>query len=80
MPPVVPPVQTPSPAGAERVDREPRVPREDDDAAIRRVTSTYARAIETKDLALFRSKLPWAATVGFESGVASACNTFKGAI
>ncbi len=58
LPPVVPPVQTPPPAGAERVDREPRVPREDDDAAIRRVTSTYARAIETKDLALFRSIKP----------------------
>ena len=56
--PVVPPVQTPPAAGAERVEREPRTPREDDDAAIRRVTSTYARAIETKDLALFRSIKP----------------------
>jgi hypothetical protein len=61
-PPAVPPVQSPSTAGAaeriERVDREPRITREDDDAAIRRVTSTYARAIETKDLALFRSIKP----------------------
>jgi hypothetical protein len=30
----------------------------DDDAAIRRLTATYARAIETKDLALFRSIKP----------------------
>jgi hypothetical protein len=56
--PVVPPVQPPPPAAAERVEREARAPREDDDAAIRRVTSTYARAIETKDLALFRSIKP----------------------
>jgi ketosteroid isomerase-like protein len=31
---------------------------EQDDEAIRRVTATYARAIETKDLALFRSIKP----------------------
>jgi len=31
---------------------------DDDDAAIRRVVATYARAIETKDLALFRSIKP----------------------
>jgi hypothetical protein len=31
---------------------------EDDDAALRRVVSTYGRAIETKDLALFRTVKP----------------------
>jgi hypothetical protein len=31
---------------------------EDDDAAIRRVIATYGRAIETKNLALFRSVKP----------------------
>jgi hypothetical protein len=31
---------------------------EEDDAAIRRVTATYARAIETKDVELFRSIKP----------------------
>jgi hypothetical protein len=31
---------------------------ESDDAAIRRVVATYARAIETKDLALFRAVKP----------------------
>ena len=31
---------------------------EDDESAIRRVVATYARAIETKDLALFRSVKP----------------------
>jgi hypothetical protein len=31
---------------------------EDDEAAIRRVIATYVRAIETKDLALFRSVKP----------------------
>jgi hypothetical protein len=30
----------------------------DDDAAIRRLTATYARAIETKDVALFKSIKP----------------------
>ena len=33
-------------------------PVEDDDAAIRRVVATYARAIETKDLALYRTVKP----------------------
>jgi serine/threonine protein kinase len=56
--PVVPPAQTQPPASAARVEPEPRALGEDDDAAIRRVTSTYARAIETKDLALFRSIKP----------------------
>jgi len=31
---------------------------EDDEAAIRRVVATYQRAIENKDLALFRSVKP----------------------
>jgi hypothetical protein len=33
-------------------------PSEDDDAAIRRIVASYARAIETKDLGLFRSLKP----------------------
>jgi hypothetical protein len=33
-------------------------PPEDEDAAIRRVVATYARAIETKDLALYRTVKP----------------------
>ena len=36
----------------------PARPAESDDAAIRRVVATYARAIETKDLGLFRSVKP----------------------
>jgi serine/threonine protein kinase len=36
----------------------PPAPIEDDDAAIRRVVATYARAIETKDLALYRAVKP----------------------
>jgi hypothetical protein len=36
----------------------PATPVEDDDAAIRRVVATYARAIETKDLALYRAVKP----------------------
>jgi len=40
------------------VDAPPPAPVVDDDAAIRRVIATYARAIETKDLALFRSIKP----------------------
>jgi len=38
---------TPAPSGAEQ-----------DDAAIRRLTASYARAIETKDIGLFRSIKP----------------------
>jgi hypothetical protein len=66
-----PPVQPePSPAAREpaapsiapsprRETAAPAAPAaEDDDAAIRRVVATYARAIETKDLALFRSIKP----------------------
>jgi predicted Ser/Thr protein kinase len=44
-----PPARTPSSQAAPEVD---------DDAAIRRVVATYARAIESKDLALFRSIKP----------------------
>jgi hypothetical protein len=36
----------------------PPSPAEEDEAAIRRVLAAYARAIETKDLALFRSVKP----------------------
>jgi hypothetical protein len=72
-PPVVAPVPTPraepppvsAPAVAPRVEvaAERRAPAaspavEDDDAAIRRVVLNYARAIETKDLVLFRSVKP----------------------
>ena len=49
-------------AATERRDRDPAPvappPAEDDEAAIRRVVATYARAIETKDLSLFRSVKP----------------------
>ena len=71
---MIPPVQapasprdgtpaTPSAAGsAERRDRDalPAAPSpaEEDEAAIRRVVAAYARAIETKDLSLFRSVKP----------------------
>jgi serine/threonine protein kinase len=50
--PVAPSKPAPAPAAAEKPSPE------DDDAAIRRVTATYARAIEGKDLALFRSIKP----------------------
>jgi serine/threonine protein kinase len=46
------PAATPPPAPA------PAPPVEDDDAAIRRVVNTWARAIETKDLALYRTVKP----------------------
>jgi serine/threonine protein kinase len=36
----------------------PAVPVEDDEAAIRRLVANYARAIETKDIALFRTLKP----------------------
>jgi hypothetical protein len=49
--------QTPAPAAPSST--APSVPTaEQDDAAIRRLTATYARAIETKDLNLFRSIKP----------------------
>jgi len=47
------PPPTPAPAPA-----PPAAPVEDDDAAIRRLVATYARAIETKDLALYRAVKP----------------------
>jgi len=53
-PPAAPQVPALPPAAA---DAEPR-DREDDEAAIRRVTASYARAIETKDLTLFKSIKP----------------------
>jgi serine/threonine protein kinase len=46
-----PPPTPPAPA-------PPATPVEDDDAAIRRLVATYARAIETKDLALYRTVKP----------------------
>jgi len=55
-----PPPQEAAPA--ERIAREPArgaAPAgEDEDAALRRVVANYARAIETKDLALFRTVKP----------------------
>jgi predicted Ser/Thr protein kinase len=69
--PVLPPPRTepaeaaavkpaPSPAAAPPVrNPPPEVPREpDDESAIRAVVAAYARAIESKDLALFRSIKP----------------------
>jgi serine/threonine protein kinase len=61
-PPPAPPAVAPRPDSADR--RDPASASgsgnglESDDAAIRRVVATYARAIETKDLALFRSVKP----------------------
>jgi serine/threonine protein kinase len=56
-PPVIPQAQIPATAGA--LDRgDARPPREDDDVAIRRAVAAYGRAIETKDLGLFRSIKP----------------------
>jgi len=59
--PVPPKPQTsPAPAPAERreADASPPPSADDDDAAIRKVVAAYARAIENKDLALFRSIKP----------------------
>jgi serine/threonine protein kinase len=58
-----PEVETPPPAPAPARAAEPPAPapapaRESDDAAIRRAIGTYERAIESKDLALFRSVRP----------------------
>jgi hypothetical protein len=54
------PPAAPKPEPAERHDAPagPARSGEVDDAAIRRVVATYARAIETKDLALYRSVKP----------------------
>ena len=65
-PPVTAPEPPPKPApppesAPTRVEREPArtaPPAEDDEAALRRVIATYARAIEMKDLALFRTVKP----------------------
>jgi hypothetical protein len=63
-----PPAVAPSPAGPASLPRAESSERretgagsvspESDDTVIRRVVATYARAIETKDLALFRSVKP----------------------
>jgi serine/threonine protein kinase len=60
VPSVVPtPAPVPPPTPAERQPPPAPAPAaDDDDSAIRRVVATYARAIETKDLALFRSVKP----------------------
>jgi hypothetical protein len=42
----------------ERAADPPARPAEDDEAAIRKVIATYARAIETKSISLFRSVKP----------------------
>ena len=66
-PPASPPDGTPAtpPAAGVGRARDPAAhlpaapsPAEDDEAAIRRVVTAYARAIETKDLSLFRSVKP----------------------
>jgi len=63
-PVAVPPTTTTAaaPAVAEPRERAPAPPAapsaQEEDAAIRRVTATYARAIEEKNLALFRSVKP----------------------
>jgi hypothetical protein len=60
-----PPAPPPPTAASDRRDRDSssRTPSrtasaDEDEAAIRRVTASYARAIETKDLALFRTIKP----------------------
>jgi serine/threonine protein kinase len=62
-PPAPEPAHAPSPPPrAEAPERRPAPaaapPADDDDASIRKVIATYARAIETKDLALYRSVKP----------------------
>jgi hypothetical protein len=47
-----------SPPAPERREPAPGRSGEADDAAIRRIVATYARAIENKDLQLFRSVKP----------------------
>jgi hypothetical protein len=60
--PAVRPAPAATPAAPERRESEPPAqappPVENDDAAIRSVVAVYARALETKDLALFRSVKP----------------------
>jgi serine/threonine protein kinase len=54
------PVPAPEPPVTSRESAPPPAaqPSEDDEAAIRRIVASYARAIETKDLGLFRSLKP----------------------
>jgi hypothetical protein len=47
-----------APSGGRRETAAPPSANDSDDTAIRRVVATYARAIETKDVALFRSIKP----------------------
>ena len=60
--PAIKPTPSQPPAAAERREQASAVeatpPAEDDESAIRRVVAVYARALETKDLALFRSVKP----------------------
>ncbi len=57
--PSVKPAPSQAPASAERQPAADAAPSAaDDESAIRRVVASYARAIETKDLALFRSVKP----------------------
>jgi serine/threonine protein kinase len=63
IPSPLPTIVTPAVVDAERppprsIESASPPPAVDDDAAIRRVVATYARAIETKDLALFRTIKP----------------------
>jgi hypothetical protein len=56
--PAPPAVEAPTPAPSPPPVAVPPTPRESDDAAIRRVIGIYERAIESKDLTLFRSVRP----------------------
>jgi hypothetical protein len=55
-PPAVP--RAPEPKAEPSADTKTDKPSEDDDAAIRRLIANYGRAIETKDLAVFRAIKP----------------------
>jgi predicted Ser/Thr protein kinase len=57
-PPVAEPPAAATPAPVPPPQPPPAPPRESDDAAIRRVIGIYERAIESKDLSLFRSVRP----------------------
>jgi serine/threonine protein kinase len=57
-PTATPPRPEPAERRAAAPPAAPAPPVEDEDAAIRRVVATYARAIETKDLGLYRSVKP----------------------
>jgi hypothetical protein len=61
-PPAAPPIETPSSAKPQPppapVNESKPAAESDDDAVIRGVIASYARAIESKDLALFRSLKP----------------------